>query len=717
MRRLTPALAALATLTAGEALAQDSGLPLILQGWSVSGEARAEGDYYMTNGAAANSAFPFDGGHAVTGFSAQFIREMTGNQTLEGQISMSGDASDYFEASDNAVTLERLGVEYVNGDAAVPFRLEMGDFLAFYTRPTLQRSLKGAQLELQPSSLQSDQMAGSVQFSAGNTAPAYNLIGQDNASFLGASLVVNHVTFGDYAAQVVHGSQESFDGTGDALNQWVTSLAGSRNFAAGSQTLTLDAEMAFLFGDVNDGNVVRDERALAGFVDLSGRSEDNKLRYGVELERATDGFTPLGGQARADRYRGEGNVSYRFESNHSLRFSASQTEEELTDDKTLRRSARVSLSGPVPELILENWTFFSDVFRVHNRNQSRSTNNVTWTGNANFSGPLAEGYNGSVGFFVNDLDDRLNNNDTVTYQATGEVSHRRTIGEYNLDGALGMTARTTNAQNDQIEYGPTARFGVSRENHSLRLDYRRLDTRNQGNNASDLITDNLSFNYSYFTGPHRFEARLGYFGRNPDGDEQTDTFFGGLTYRYRFGEPPRPAIAAAAPLATLSDSLKLSSLPPGIPARTADIILPALGVDQRLGDQPLLIAQVDMYPVDGRQRLIVEQADGIVRRTGAVIDTLGLDADEIADQLDRLERFLIGRYGPPVRQEREGEIADFFGSSSVLPVILTEWRLPTGGTLRLGIPPRLGVQPRIEVIAAQDFPAGDRGDWGFATVN
>lgn len=708
-------------LTAIPVIAQaqsDDDQQLILHGWNVTGEAGFSADYFAISGNSANSPFAFDGFHGVSTLNADFSRPDVDQRSIKGSLSMSADASDYFEASDNAMTLERLRLEYANGAGSLPYRLELGDFFGFYSRRTLQRGLKGAQIEFQPLSLQSETRAASLQFSGGNTASTYNLIGENNASFVGSSFVVVDQNLGSLAVNLVHGSQAPFDGSGNTLNQWVGSVAGARNLVYGGQILSLESELSILFGDVNNGNLVRDERAVGLNFSFNGRDEDSGLTYGVRMDRFSDGFAPLGGQATADRFSAEGNIAYRFESGYNVRFSGSEFQESLTADKTIRRSIRGSVSGPVLDWLTDGWNGSADIFRTHTRNQSVTTKTTNWTGVANLAGPIADGYTASIGLFGSDNDNLINNaNDAFTYQITSQLNHRRKVGDFNLSVGGGIAFRYTAAQTDQAEIGPTANLGITRDNHSLRLSYSHLDTRSDGGNAVDVITDNLTLNYAWSEGPHRLEARGGYFSRTANAQEQTDTLFVGMSYSFRFGQSGQRTAFASATIPSLSDSLKLGSLPPGIPARTADIILPALGLKGKVGKVPLFVEEINVYPVPGRQRFILTQANGLIIRAGVVVETLGLQADDLDRQLDDLEDLLTRRYGAPRQRVREGASEDFFGAGAELPIRVTDWRLPSGGTLRLGIPPRFGQQPRIEVVSAQTQPADLRSDWGFADVN
>ena len=58
-----------------------------------------------------------------------------------------------FRSANRGIVPERANLTWTKGDGSVPLRAEAGDFFGFYSFRTLQRALKGGQLELQPDSL------------------------------------------------------------------------------------------------------------------------------------------------------------------------------------------------------------------------------------------------------------------------------------------------------------------------------------------------------------------------------------------------------------------------------------------------------------------------------------------------------------------------------------------------------------------------------------
>ena len=164
--------------------------------------------------------------------------------------------------------LEQFSLEWEKGDTAVPFALRGGDFYGYFTRRSLQLALKGVQLELQPGA--SPDRRHSLLLFAGEPAPTYNDLQEQDNLYAGASWLVSDAGRGQLSLNLVHNRDSTRSNSdGSAREQDIASIAGNTGFAHGDQRYELEGELA---GFQGDGAGVEDGRAGAVFARFSGHS-------------------------------------------------------------------------------------------------------------------------------------------------------------------------------------------------------------------------------------------------------------------------------------------------------------------------------------------------------------------------------------------------------------------------------------------------------------
>jgi len=139
--------------------------------------------------------------------------------------------------------------------------------------------------------------------------------------------------------------------------------------------------------------------------------------------------------------------------------------------------------------------------------------------------------------------------------------------------------------------------------------------------------------------------------------------------------------------------------------------LAAKGLAEPLRQAPYLTyTTVWFVDVVGRQRLVLDEADGTLARAAVVVDGAGTGAGADVDDFERIRRTLVQRLGPPTRVWALDEttltaLGD--GTTEVL-----DWQ-GEGSTIRFGRVRRLDGSWRTEVLKAPTLPPPDDGAWGL----
>jgi hypothetical protein len=137
----------------------------VLDDWEIRGANTVRIERYMSGGNDFASPYPFLAQQAVNEFSIDFNRQISPYESWRGRASGAINLSDY-RSQDRGFVPENLNFTREKGDAKIPYRLEVGDYLGFFSPRTLQLALKGGFIELQPV-VDADEPFHSIQFLSG----------------------------------------------------------------------------------------------------------------------------------------------------------------------------------------------------------------------------------------------------------------------------------------------------------------------------------------------------------------------------------------------------------------------------------------------------------------------------------------------------------------------------------------------------------------------
>ncbi len=122
----------------------------LMSDWHMYGSNTLRGSLYDANGPGAASPYPFEGEMFFNELNVYMNKQNSRYDTMRAEISGLLNFDDEYRATNNGVVPERMSFVRENGDAGTPYRFEAGDLFSYYSYLTLQRSLKGLQVELQP---------------------------------------------------------------------------------------------------------------------------------------------------------------------------------------------------------------------------------------------------------------------------------------------------------------------------------------------------------------------------------------------------------------------------------------------------------------------------------------------------------------------------------------------------------------------------------------
>lgn len=513
--KITIAIALL--LTAATVSAQEGG-------WRLFGSNEILLEDFDVSGDASASPFPFEGTF-VTDRLGLNLSWTDGARELTIRADLLGSDSEYLP--DDGVIVGALSLRFENGAAAVPYRVEAGDFFADVSRRVLQRQIRGTMVELQPSF-----GAGthSVMLLLGSGTPAWRDAFSDGGdlAFSGASWLWQSATQGTtLVASVTNesvraGAEGAFPIRTADLDQRVASLAARTRLGA----LDLEAEASFLEGDDDGASYFGEVSRVGGRVQWRARLEDTDREY-----RPVGAMGVIAGRSTAEA---EGRVKLGARSSLHAR---AQT----IDSRPVRDLAEVSIdlagltleSRPIAsrpgfavQLMADaNWIEADDRsqdlqfenYGFELRDWISSEHDLTWRS------------------WLRRLDDGRNAAASRRSQ-DHEVLFGRTMAFGAWSGRIGggIAYRRQRGSGAYRSVSPLAELNLGRGPHRLRFYLGYADQEYFAPGAFDLVYQNRRAVYSFVRGPHEIALEYGEELREPEARLETDSNRIALRYRWAF---------------------------------------------------------------------------------------------------------------------------------------------------------------------------------------
>ncbi len=728
LRRTSVALAACALCT--PALADDPA-PL----WQISGSNTLRLESYRVRGDPTAGPYQFDGGQYYDELNLTLLRQLSRFDTLRAQFSGVANDSAY-RASDRGLVPERINLTREKGDAAVPYRLEFGDLFAYFSFRTLQRSLKGVQLELQPAPSASGSRQ-SVIFVAGANQPSWRhfqaaddwtsgvswLLETNGQTRLGANLLQNR--------RQANATLGMLDRT-----QTVASVTADHAWQWGSQRLRVEAELAGLRGD-HDGwqdatgmvnpSTGQDRRGTGVFLQLSGRTDQAPLDYRLRFERYDQDFRPAGGVITPDRRSAEAHVGWRFSSGLSLRGRAQHFVDAMQSGNELDTSVYgLNLAGPFFAGTVTGLSGSVDAFRQGLKKFDGSIDRTTLNLNASLNKPLDANWVGNLGLFWQQMNDHVAGaSDTRSTQLQFGATRSIDLAGWSATVSPGLSLRRVSGDAGALkEWSPALALTASKAAHRFSASYGYQKLRPDAEALATVAVNALRLDYRYVVGANTFGVEASAYDRQVTVGQFNDTYRLSVYWTHTFD---KPAQAAQRQLAVASD--QTGALPRDITVLTA--IAPGADFEltrRRLDDagfrgavrqgNAVVFEQRLLGEIEQRQRFAVLEDSTMVSRAALVISIDDADsAQSLAQTYERVRKAMLDRFGSPSLTVDEGALgATFVADLNAARLIrVMEWQFDTG-RLRLGIPRRLDGQVRIEIQYARSFGAPRDTAWSVEAV-
>jgi len=682
-------------------------------------------EYYNYTGDGSASPYRYEGAEPYDEFNLNFARRKTPYDTWRGQVSGVVNGSDY-RASDHGFIPERLNLFREQGDVPVPYRVEAGDFFGFFSYRSLQRSLKGVQVELQPAAGPKGTRHSVVMLAGANQPTWKHLNAEENVTG-GLSYLVENPRFGRYNFNFVHNRREGDNQLGTLdRSQEVYSLAGEKGVSLGSQLLTVEGEVGMFKGD-HDG--------VSGAASGQGRSDWGlyfqakgrgrlPLTYRFRYEQYGQDYRPEGAAVTSDRRSVEVHAGWHFAGGLEVRGRIQSFRDNWkTSNPQDTLTYGLSASGPVGLGLVKGLNASLDTFLQHVEDRHETVDQDTRSVNLNLNIPVRPGWNGRLGLSYQGVDPK-DTSSSITRQFNIGVDHSMRFHGFRGSISPGLVIRNAGSPGSESrDKDLVLASQIARDSHNLGLN---LSYNCQPRDESpDVTTFSYALNYRYSAGKDTVGIEYSRNMRNPDPNARTDSCKVALFWTHYFekpvkkvsrGQEERIAMAGTAPAPREPD---ISRLVPGTGMDAAMKVLEEAGIRGPVEQGDMLIFETRYFgEIEQRQRLVLVREGGRLRKAAIIVDFQESGVpDGFMQTFERIRNLLIDRYGRPTNFYNKGEISPNLAGdiNSGAFIRITEWSLP-GGTLRFGIPRRLDGKIRMEVQFAREFPPVTYTLWSLEEV-
>lgn len=706
-----------------------------MEGWQVSGSNTLRFESYRLRGDPSAGPYQFDGGQYYDEISLNLLRQLSPFDTLRAQFFGVINESTY-RATDRGLVPERVNLTREKGDAAVPYRFEFGDLFAYFSFRTLQRSLKGVQIELQPAPTASG-LRQSVIFVAGANQPDWRQFQAAEDWTSGVSWLVENSTRTRVGANLLQNRRQANAGLGvPDRSQTVASLTGDHAWRWAGQSLRFEGELASLRGD-HDGSQDaagmvapasgQDRRGSGVFLQIGGRSDGAPLDYRLRFERYDQDFRPAGAVITPDRRSAEAHLSWRLSSGLTLRGRAQQFIDAMQSGNELDTTTYgVNLAGPLFSGTVAGLSASIDAFRQDLKKHDASIDRATLNLNASLTKPLPAEWVGNLGLFWQQVNDHVPGaNDVRSTQLQLGATRAINLGGWTGSLTPGLALRRVSGDPLALrEWSPALALALTRNAHHLSASYGYQKLRPDSAALATIEVNALRLDYRYVAGANTFGVEACAYDRQVTIGQFNDTYRLSVFWTHRFDKPAQAAtrqFSASIDSAGVlpRDVTVLTAITPGVDFELTRLRLDDAGFRGAVRQgNALVFEQRLLNEIEQRQRFAMIEDAGTVKRVVLVIDVDDADsARSLTQTYERVRKALLDRFGSPGMTFDEGVLSPTFiadlSAGRVSRVM--EWQFDSG-RLRLGIPRRLDGQVRIEIQYASSFGAPRDAAWSIDTL-
>lgn len=695
--------------------------------WKISGTNNIRSDYYNSYGDKGSSPYKSENFQTFNDINLNLNRQKSPYELWRGQMSGAANQSNY-RSSNKGFIVDRINLFREKGNASLPYRIEIGDIYGFFSLRTLQRSLKGLQLEFQPH-LKSKSKHSIVLVSGANQS-SWKEFKVDENYTNGISYLFDDQTLGRYVLNYVHNKRKgnTQSGTLDRKQQ-VYGIAGQKNILISNQTITLDGEISQFSGD-HDGTSNpasgQNKKDNGLYLQLSGKS-NKPLTYRLRYEKYGQDFRPEGAGITPDKKSIETNASYRFASGLQITSRLQNLRDNCeTQNPTDTNVYGISLSGSLFPKMMNNLTGNLDVSSQDVENRNKSTNHTVQTATINLNKPINL-WNTRLGIFYQNRNDKTTtSSDSTTKQLNVSADHNITLFGFNGSISPAMTIRKIGGSSKSVDTSPTISLNITKGVHNLGYNISfNSQNRNTPLNA-DVSTFSNNISYRYTKKQDAFSVELNSENRNPGAGQNTSSYKIGISWSHPFEiSLKRKTYKAETEIkesknTTTMVHINLLDLAPLSDMKTIEEKLKNANIKGAVKHQNTFVYETKLIDeIDNRQRLaLVYDKDKKLKKSALIIDFPDIsNLDTLMQNFEQIKKTLMEKYGKPDNFYETGEVnQDIINNIKNGNFIrVTEWT-KQGGILRFGIPRRLDGIVRMELQFAEDFPSIQETLWSVEEV-
>ena len=708
-------LVALTLISDAHAAAPEVAIQDTVQDWQITGALTTRWDSYAVSGDAEVAPYSKTGTQYYSDLAAGFARRISSYEKISAQITAAINESAY-RGNERGGIVQRLKAEWEKGDAAIPFRAEAGDIFAFQSLRTLQRGLRGAQVEWQPETSWGKRQ--SVLLTGGTTAASYRKSDTPNDRFASVGWLIEETPLGTFNLSNTWGNRRG-DANAVGYSQSVTSLGFLQTFNQSWQRVSIQGERA-LFRGSNDaqGQGQGEVHDQASSLSLDGRVINLPLNYLMRWERYGQGYRPSGAAAPADTDQTTLQASWRFITGQNWVVRFLQARDGWDSNREIRtRTAQTTFSGPMIDRVYLNLDFASQHRDGKPTALEQPTRDRIDNGRAEFTYSFPDSFWGGSNIRTGFSGRR------AASEVANTVSYSRDLFllagvPFELGGFRGMVSPgvtwrdQTDTTGTQKSFSPTLLLSASRDQHSFTVS--RATTRLM---LTDAITDasgkQTAFSYSYNARQFRLTIDGEHIDRVSPFDQRASARRIGFSITIPFDRPPggnaaggNDAGIAAGAGVFAGTSFNLRALAPGTELASLDALTAQFRMAGFSTQGNYRVSESQVFnQVTLRQRVVVRTVNDRVEVVAIVIDTdPGASSADVQRQYERIQESMLRAYGSPSVNSEQGSFSPQLVNdlnSGVFRRVM-EWRTDSG-MLRLGIPRRLDGQLRFEIQLAPQF--------------
>lgn len=643
-------------------------------------------------------------------FSLNFSYTHSAYQSARGYVQASSNHSDYRQPDRTIV--HSASLNYQNGEASIPLRLDVGDFYASHSRRTLQQGLKGIQLEFQPVGMSVPQ---SIQIFWGRQAQDYDeFTDGDKNYYWGASWLIEQTTAGSFALTSVNYNNDQLPGHDDTEEQ-VTSIAWQKSLQGTGFSHSFEAEFAYLSGEnATDGTL----SGRSDFFQVSGFGQSGQ-NYLMSYEKNGREYTPAGSSLYSDRESINANWTQKLYGQMNVNLRGQRYKDFLsTANPVTSNIYGINLVG-LPFTDSEvNANLDLSLREVTDRDDTRDQDN--WNARLDVSHPMNDRWRNRFSYQWQQVDNKIG----------GDKSHRRTLSlaadvtrEWR-DWQATITPSINYSEDIDInsQQQDNMSFGLSvsarTDSHSLLFSHQRRDFETDNDSGLDSQTVQTRLQWRTQWKAHSFEFNIDHYNFDREQTDESDSIKATLAWTYNFSKPKysRPIVGGEkVSLASFGylDDLQLNRFYDD--SLDAALVKAGWSGSGNSGRYSLYEGKL-LQTIDQRQVLVLGMNGAAVSDAGLLI-ALPSDSASALRLYRKVLDELLKTYGSPSRERRLG---DFDAGWQIAVnrdelIRIVEWQTRSG-ILRFGIPrPRVG-GIRLELQLRDHHSTVDSTDWGLSVA-